>query len=98
MLVKGKIAINGPGDDAAAQEADERNKRAIFKNCALFTDCISEINNTQIDNAKDLGGVISMYNLIEYSDHCLKTSGLLWKYYRDVPHATLRDLDHLNLK
>ena len=35
---------------------------------AQFTDCISEINNTQIDNAKYIDVVISMYNLIEYSD------------------------------
>ena len=26
-----------------------------------------------------------MYNLIEYSDVCLKTSGSLWQYYRDDP-------------
>ena len=26
----------------------------LFKNCAPFTDFISEINNTQIDNAKDI--------------------------------------------
>ena len=25
-----------------------------IKNCAPFTNCISEINNTQIDNAKDI--------------------------------------------
>ena len=24
-----------------------------------------------------------MYNLIEYSDTCSKTSGSLWQYYRD---------------
>ena len=24
-----------------------------------------------------------MYNLIEYSDNYLKTSGSLWQYYRD---------------
>ena len=35
---------------------------------AQFTDCISEINNTQIDNAKYIDVVIPMYNLIEYSD------------------------------
>ena len=38
-------------------------------NCALFTDCISEINNSQIDNAKDIDVVMPMYNLIEYSDN-----------------------------
>ena len=40
-----------------------------------FSDCISEINNTQIDNAKDLDVVMPMHNLIEYSNSCLKTSG-----------------------
>ena len=41
----------------------------ISKDCASFTDCISEINNTEIDNAKDLNFVILMYELIEYSDN-----------------------------
>ena len=57
----------------------------VFKNCALFTDCISEINNTQIDNAKDIDAVIKMYNLIECSNNYSKTSGSLWQYYRDEP-------------
>ena len=26
-----------------------------------------------------------MYNLIEYSDNCSKTSGSLWQYYKDIP-------------
>ena len=29
-----------------------------------------------------------MYNLIEYSDNCSKTSGSLWQYYRDEPALT----------
>ena len=28
------------------------SKQVVFKNCAPFTDCINEINNTQVDNAK----------------------------------------------
>ena len=40
----------------------------IFKDCAPFTICISKVNNTQINNAKDIDVVMSMYNLIEYSD------------------------------
>ena len=39
------------------------------KNCAPFTVCISKINNTQIDNAKDIDVVMPMYNLIEYTDN-----------------------------
>ena len=37
-----------------------------------FTNCISEINNTQIDNAKDIDIVMPMYNLIEHSDNYAK--------------------------
>ena len=45
-----------------------------------FTNSISEINNTQIDNAKDIDIVMPMYNLIEYSDKYAKTTGSLWQY------------------
>ena len=48
-----------------------------------FTDWISEINNRQIDNAKETDVVMSMYNLIEYSDNYSETSASLWQYYRD---------------
>ena len=77
ILVKGKIKVTRAGDDAAARQADERDKSAAFKNCAPFTNCISKINNTQVDNAKDIDIVMPMYNLIEYSDNYAKTSGSL---------------------
>ena len=57
------------------ERLDEKYKGVIFKNCAPFTDWISEINNTQTDNAKDLDVVMLMYNLVKYSDNYLKTSG-----------------------
>ena len=38
-----------------------------FKNGAPFTKCITKIDGTAIDDAKDLDLVMSMYNLIEYS-------------------------------
>ena len=60
ILAKGTIKITGKDADTALREADERNKQAIPKNCAPFTDCISEINNAQIDNAKDLDAMKSM--------------------------------------
>ena len=56
-----------------------------FENCAPLTDCISEINNTQIDNVKDLDNVMQIYNSIEYSDNYAKTSGSLWQYCRNEP-------------
>ena len=54
------------------------NKEVVFKNCAPFTDCMSEINNTQTDSAKDIDVAMPMYNLIEYNDSYSKTSRSLW--------------------
>ena len=65
ILVKGRITIRGEGDNVAARQADERDKDVAFKNCAPFTNCISEINNTQVGNAKDIDIVMPMYNLTE---------------------------------
>ena len=75
ILVKGTISVNNNAAQGAA--ANNTNKKVIFKNCAPFTNCISEINNTQIDNAKDIDIVMTMYNLIEYSDNYAKTTGRL---------------------
>ena len=63
MLVKGRITIARAGADVAAIQADKWNERVLFKNCSLFINCKSEINNTEIDNAKNIDIVIPMYNL-----------------------------------
>ena len=83
ILAKGNISVNNTA--AAGAAANNTNKKVIFKTCALFTDCISKINNTQVDNAKDIDVVMPMYNLIEYSDNYSKTSGSLWQYCKDIP-------------
>ena len=49
ILVKGNITVNNTADVGAA--ANNAAKKVILKNCAPFN-CISTINNTQIDNAK----------------------------------------------
>ena len=49
------------------------NNKVIFKNCAPFFNCISKINDTQVDETHDIDEVMSMHNLIEYSDSYLKT-------------------------
>ena len=98
ILVKGRITITGAGTYAAARQADERDKGVAFKNYAPFTNCISEINNTQIDNAKDIDIIMPMYNLIEYSDNYAKTSGSLWQYFRDEPDDNLADSESFKSK
>ena len=42
--------------------SNNRNEKVIFKNCAPFTNSISEINNTQVDDAHDIDAVIPMFN------------------------------------
>ena len=83
ILVKGTISVNNTAAQGAA--ANNTNKKVIFKDCAPFTSCISEINNTQIDIAKDIDIVMPMYNLIECSDNYAKTAGSLWQYCKDIP-------------
>ena len=83
ILAKGAITVNNTA--AADADANNTNKKVIFKNCAPFTNCIIEINNTQVDNAKDIDIVMPMYSLIEYSDNYSKTSGRLWQYCKDIP-------------
>ena len=89
ILVKGTISVNNTA--AAGATANNINKKVIFKNCAPFTNCISEINNTQIDNAKDIDIVMPIYNLIEYSDNYAKTTGSLWQYCKDIPALNAND-------
>ena len=89
ILVKGTIAVNNTA--AADANANNTDKKVIFKNWAPFTNCISEINNAQVDNAKDIDIVMPMYNLIEYSDNYSKTSGSLWQYCMDIPAVNNND-------
>ena len=81
--VRRTITVNNTAAESAA--ANNSNKNVIFKNCAPFTNCISQINNTNLDNAKYLDIVIPMYNLIKYNNNYSKTSGSLWQCTKDVP-------------
>ena len=56
----------------------------LFKNCALFTSCISRRNNIQIDDTQYIDVAMPMYNLIENSDNYSEISGFLWQHFRDV--------------
>ena len=64
ILVKGTRSIT---QVLAPAQPGNVGKKVVFKNCAPFTDCIKEINNTLIDNAKDIDVIMPMYNLREYS-------------------------------
>ena len=73
-------------------------KGVAFKNSALFTNCISVINNTQIGHCKDIDIVMPLYNLLEYSDNYPKTSRSLWQYYRDQLNDNLTNSESFKSK
>ena len=85
ILAKGTITF---ARVAAPAPADITGEEVVFKNCAPFTNCINEISNRQIDNAKYIDVIMPMYNLMEYSNNYSKKLRRLWQYYRDGPALT----------
>ena len=85
IVIKGAIDLL----DTAANENDKAEQNCALQNNAPFKSCISKINSTLIDNAEDLGIVMSMYNLLEYSQNCSMTAGGLRNYYSD-------EIDNIN--
>ena len=69
-------------ENKAAQDQPNNvaNKKVIFKNCASFTNCISRINNTQMEDAHDIDIIMSMYNLIEYSDNFIVANVITYTF------------------
>ena len=78
IAVKGTITFEG-----TSPVNRRRNKKLTFKNTAPIRLCISKINNTFIENGENLDIVMSMHNLLEYSDIYSITSGSSWNYCRD---------------
>ena len=81
ILVKGTIKV--ASIPPAAAKLNNNSKEVVFENYAPFTDCISKINNSQIDIAKCIDLIMPRYNLIECSNNYSKRLGSLWEYYRD---------------
>ena len=53
VYILGSATITVPNTAAAASARNNR-KNILIKNCAPFANCISEINNTQMDMIKTL--------------------------------------------
>ena len=73
ILVTGDIKVA----DVAA------NTNVVFKSFAPFTRCVTHINDEHVETAKNLDIILSMYNLLEYSDNYVDSSGSLYKFKRD---------------
>ena len=72
ILVTGNIT-------AAGRNA---NTKVAFKNCSIFKRPVIHVNGEHIKTAKSLDIVMSMYNLLEYSDNYVDSSGSLWQFKR----------------
>ena len=57
MTICGAVAGDAAKDDA------QRDNWIIFADCAPLEKYKTEINNTQIDNSKDLNIVMPVYNI-----------------------------------
>ena len=98
ILVQATITVFGAVADDAAKATDRNDKHPKFKNCAPFADCISEITNKLVDNAKDLDVAMPMYNLIEYSDNYSKKSRSSYDFCRDEPKHLISDSESYKFK
>ena len=91
IAVKGNITVTNP-------DGAKRNKAVAFTNDAPIINCISKINGIKIDNAEDLDVIMPMYNLLEYNKNYKKTTGSLWKYFRDEQSNPLSSCKYFKYK
>ena len=82
MLVKGTRTVPCTG---TAGVLDNRNRKLIFKYSAPLADSINEVNNTEIERAKDIDVIMPMYHSIKYIENYSKISWSLLQYNRDQP-------------
>ena len=89
ILVTGYITLTRTIAAAVADNAPQRKQpldaatQVVFKNCAPFEKCSTEIDGTLVDEANFINITMPMYNLIEYSGNYSDTSGSLWGFKRD---------------
>ena len=81
ILVTGNITVTTDDD-----------KDVAFKNCAPFSKCTTRISYIFAGEANHIYIATPMYNLIEYSDNYLDTSGSFWEFKRDKVPANNADL------
>ena len=74
------------------------NTKVCFQNCSPFTRCMAHLNDEHVKTAENLDIVVNMYNLIEYSDNYLDTSGSLFRYNRQEKNLNAAgNIDNVNV-
>ena len=77
--LKGTISV--PNTTATSTDENNIGIKVIFKNCAPFTDYISEINNTQVNNAKATLSTEDNKKLLQQSKSVFKRT-INWNKYQ----------------
>ena len=92
ILVTGNITVARtiavPDGSSAGTEPHRKQvlteaTQVVFKNCAPFKKCSTEIDGTLVDETDFINITMTVYNLIEFSDNYCDTSGSLWDFKRD---------------
>ena len=88
ILVTGNITVTrtiaaAAGGDPQRKQPLNAATQVVFKNCAPFKDCRTEINDTFVGYADFINIAVAVYNLIKYSDIYSNSSGNLWGFKRD---------------
>ena len=92
ILVTGNNTLTKTIDVPAGSPAGTQPQRkqpldaatqVVFKNCAPFEKCSTEIDGTLVDEANFINITMPMYNWIECSGNYSDTSGSLWGFKRD---------------
>ena len=85
ILVIGNIAVTRSiaGNPVQRKQLLNAATQVVFKNCAPFKKCSTEIDGTLVDEASFINITMPMYKLIECSDNYCDTSGSLWGFKRD---------------
>ena len=77
ITVTRTIAAGGAGNDPQRKQPLDAATQVVFKNCAPFEKCSTEIDGTLVHEANFINITIPMYNLIKHSDNYSDTSGSL---------------------
>ena len=85
--MKGTITNTRARANAPGKWVDIISKQVTFKHWAPFINCISQINNTQVNNKECLDIVMLMHKLIECSNNFAKTSGSVLQRYSKLQHG-----------
>ena len=69
------------------------NINVAFKTCTPFTRCVTHINYEHAETAENLNIIMSLHNLIEYSDNYAESSGSLYQF--KIDESPLNDTGNL---